>query len=200
MPRITSNDILDEQTYWDIIEKSLGNATDQQSQLVQLVDILQQYPTIVIRQFDLRTAQLLYNAHTDELWCAATIMNKHFTPDDNFLYFKAWLISRGKDVYYNALANPDSLVGQVDPKVQLYDFEAFLDAPAYAFKIKTGVEFPAGYPKDFPYSEEKWPVPDFYWQTDSPADMRSVCPRLFDLMFKKKRKIKPAKKTQKKRR
>ncbi|UPK67967.1 DUF4240 domain-containing protein [Chitinophaga filiformis] len=190
---------LDEHTYWNIVARSLVNATDQQSQLVNLVSILQEYSTDAICQFDLRTEELLFKAHTDNLWCAATIMNKRFVSDDNFMNFKTWLISRGKDVYYDALSKPDSLTKEVKTKGELYGFEEFRYAPEYAFKLKTGVEFPFGYPKDFPYSQNKYPQLEFAWQTGNRNDMRSICPQLFDLMYKKKRLIAPVKKTQKKR-
>ena len=55
------------------------------------------------------------------MWCAAYIMNGGCS-DDSFEYFRLWVISRGKDVYQKAKANPDTLISQVAKEQDFYDF------------------------------------------------------------------------------
>lgn len=43
------------------------------------------------------------------LWDAATIMKEYGCSDDGFIDFRAWLIAQGREVYFAALADPDSL-------------------------------------------------------------------------------------------
>lgn len=43
------------------------------------------------------------------LWTAAMVMSNGWRSDDGFHYFQGWLIAQGKDVFLNALKNPDSL-------------------------------------------------------------------------------------------
>ena len=45
------------------------------------------------------------------LWTAAGIMMETGCSDDGFSDFRMWLIAQGKDVYLNALKDPDSLSG-----------------------------------------------------------------------------------------
>lgn len=43
------------------------------------------------------------------LWDAAKIMKEYGCSDDGFIDFRAWLIAQGREVYFAALADPDSL-------------------------------------------------------------------------------------------
>ena len=45
------------------------------------------------------------------LWTAAGILMETGCSDDSFSDFRMWLIAQGKDVYLNALKDPDSLSG-----------------------------------------------------------------------------------------
>lgn len=70
------------------------------------------------------------------LWDAASIMKEHGCSDDGFIDFRAWLIAQGKDVYLNALKNPDTLAG-----VQPYGdccFESMSYVGDHAYEQLTG--------------------------------------------------------------
>ena len=54
------------------------------------------------------------------LWTAAGIMMEAGCSDDSFSDFRMWLIAQGKEVYLNALKDPDSLSG-----VTLYGYCSF---------------------------------------------------------------------------
>lgn len=43
------------------------------------------------------------------LWDAASVIKEYGCSDDGFIDFRAWLIAQGKDVYLNALKDPDTL-------------------------------------------------------------------------------------------
>ena len=45
------------------------------------------------------------------LWDAVSVIKEYGCSDDGFIDFRAWLIAQGKDVYLNALKDPDSLSG-----------------------------------------------------------------------------------------
>ena len=47
------------------------------------------------------------------LWDAAGIMKEYGCSDDGFIDFRAWLIAQGREVYFVALADPDSLADVV---------------------------------------------------------------------------------------
>lgn len=47
------------------------------------------------------------------LWDAAGVMKEYGCSDDGFIDFRAWLIAQGREVYFAALADPDSLADVV---------------------------------------------------------------------------------------
>lgn len=47
------------------------------------------------------------------LWDAAGIMKEYGCSDDGFIDFRAWIIAQGREVYFAALADPDSLADVV---------------------------------------------------------------------------------------
>ncbi|MCK7559471.1 DUF4240 domain-containing protein [Chitinophaga sedimenti] len=173
---------MDEDKYWEIVRKSLLNVKTQEEQEEKLTSILARLSQKDIVAFELKTEQLIYKAHSDRLWCAATIMNDHFTSDDSFRYFKAWLISKGKEAYNNAIENPDTLVSLIDPNTQFYDFELFSYVSSYAMKLKTGTDDMPSYPKGFPYSHFQQPKCKFDWNQGDDDIMRSYAPKLYDAM------------------
>jgi len=68
------------------------------------------------------------------LWSASGLMG-HAT-DDGFIDFRSWLISQGKEAYFAALKEPDTLA-DLDPG-DGYWFESFAYAGYYALKELTG--------------------------------------------------------------
>ncbi len=106
------------------------------------------------------------------MWCAAYIINDGAS-DDGFEYFRYWLISAGKEVYYKAIANPDSLADIVE-EGNVYDFESLAYVSVEAFENKTGQEL-------YDYIETiSYTTPDFEfnWQEDDLQSQKTICPRL----------------------
>ena len=47
------------------------------------------------------------------LWDAVSVIKEYGCSDDGFIDFRAWLIAQGREVYFAALADPDSLADVV---------------------------------------------------------------------------------------
>lgn len=60
------------------------------------------------QSFEVAFRRYLIEAYTWDLWGAAYVVHGGCS-DDGFEYFRRWLVSRGRDVYEAALADPDSL-------------------------------------------------------------------------------------------
>ena len=96
-----TSEMLDENLYWQIVQESLNNSGTQDGQQEYLVKRLQNLNPKDIVGFRLRTDKLLYDTYNSEMWCAGYIINGGCS-DDGFEYFRNWVVSRGKDVYYKA--------------------------------------------------------------------------------------------------
>jgi len=174
-----SSEIIDEERYWNIIKKSFHGSKDYNGQRAILLNKLTELSPKEIIGFDLRTTKLLKDSYSSELWCAAYII-KGGCSDDGFEYFRCWLISKGKDVYYKAVKNPDSL-SEIEKKLfSDYELEEFLYIPNEAFMQKTGKEI-------YDYVDmEKFLKEDgtylqivLNWQEDNTDSMKKICPKLF---------------------
>jgi len=172
-------DMLDEELYWLIIDQSLRNSHNQDEQAAYLVKAIGQLTPKQMIGFRLRTDKLLYDTYTSDMWCAAYIMNQGCS-DDSFEYFRNWVISRGKAVYYAAKANPDSLISEVDEEAEMYDFEDFWYVANDAFQQKTGKDLYDFIDNEhFKTKEGQYPEIQFTWEEDEPESMRKICPKLF---------------------
>jgi hypothetical protein len=63
-----------------------------------------------------------------------------------FVYFREWLISRGRAVYTTTVENPDSLAGFTDPERDDYEFEHLGYLPLEVYETLTGEGMPVIYP------------------------------------------------------
>lgn len=179
-----TSELIDEDLYWQIIADSLKNSEDQNGQQRYLVQQLEKLTPNEIIGFRLRTDKLLYDTYNSEMWCAGFIMNGGCS-DDGFEYFRNWVISRGKEVYYKAKENPDSLIDQIDEDIEDFDFEDFWYVALNAFKNKTGKDLYDFIDDDnFKFKEGCYPNFKFIWEEENADSMKAICPRLFDSMWK----------------
>ena len=101
--------------------------------------------------------------------------------DDAFEYFRCWIISRGKEVYYNSKLNPDYLINEVIEGIDFYDFETFWYVAIEAFENKTGENLYDFIDEDnFQTKESTYPQFEFTWQEEENESMRKICPKLFE--------------------
>jgi len=105
---------LDESTFWEIIESGLRRSKGDPDDAVEGIrsQLVGLQPAAIESFQQLLNAKLNF-AYSSNLWGAAYIINGGCS-DDGFEYFRCWLISRGRKIFDNAVANPDSLADVVD--------------------------------------------------------------------------------------
>lgn len=178
-----TSEMLDEELYWSLIDKSLKNSRDQNDQEQFLIKEIGKLTPKEMIGFRLRTDKFLYDTYNSEMWCAGYIMNGGCS-DDGFEYFRNWVISRGKKTYYDAKQNPDNLINQVDKNSEMYDFESFWYVALEAFKQKTGKDLYDYIDNDnFHTKEGDYPQIEFSWQEENPESMQKICPKLFAALW-----------------
>jgi hypothetical protein len=91
---------MDNDRFWALIERA-RTADELQAELVSLSEA-------DFAGFERRHDEVFHGSYDWRLWAAAYLIG-HGCSDDEFDYFRAWLISRGRDTFTTALADPDSL-------------------------------------------------------------------------------------------
>ncbi|KUY25708.1 DUF4240 domain-containing protein [Elizabethkingia ursingii] len=171
--------MLDENMYWSIIEKSLQNTNSQDEQEQFLIREISKLTPKEMIGFRLRTDKLLFDTYNSEMWCAGYIMNGGCS-DDGFEDFRNWIISRGKDTYYKAKQNPDSLITVTDDNAEMYFFESFWYVALEAFEQKTGEDLYDYIDEDnFKTQKVNNQKIEFNWKEENPESMKKICPKLF---------------------
>lgn len=177
-----TSEMLDETIFWNIIDLSIKNTQNQEDQESFLINEIQKLTPKEMIGFRLRTDQLLFDTYTSELWCAAYIMNQGCS-DDGFEYFRNWIISRGKEVYYNAKKDPDSLISEFMEGEDYYDFESFGYTALTAFENKTGKDLYDYIADDISTTEGNYSQLELNWNEEKPETMKVICPKLFEKMW-----------------
>ena len=172
--------MLSEDEFWSFIKKSLVETDSQEEQCNALIEQIGTLTPEEIIGFRLRTDKLLYDTYSSEMWCAGYIMNGGCS-DDSFEYFRLWVISRGKDVYYAAKSNPDTLIKEVSEDKEYYEFEDFWYVALEAFKNMTGKDLYDYIDYDnFVTREGKYPQLNPTWKEEDSESMKKICPKLFE--------------------
>ncbi len=172
--------MMDEDQYWELVARSLKNSEDEDEQEAYLIAELSKLSPQEMIGFRLRTDKLLYDSYGSDLWCAAYLMNGGCS-DDCFEYFRLWVISRGKDFFYKAKANPDSLIELAEEDRAYFEFEMFWYVALEAFKNMTGKDlYDYIDVEKFTTRESNYPQFEFNWKEDKPETMKAICPKLFE--------------------
>ncbi|MFT5713900.1 MAG: hypothetical protein ACI9WT_000442 [Flavobacterium sp.] len=180
-----SSEMLDEEMYWSIIENSIKETDNQEDQELFLITEIGKLSPQEMIGFRLRTDKLLFDSYNPELWCAAYIINNGCS-DGGFEYFRCWLISRGKEVFYSVKTEPDSFIKQVVEGKKSYEFEGFWYVAMNAFKNKTGEELYSFIDyEQFITNDENYPLLKFNWNVDEPQTMSKICPVLYENLWEK---------------
>lgn len=171
---------MDEKRFWHIIEQSRKNAKHdselQMSQLEALLNPLSEEEFIAF--YDIFN-KLYAQSYNGNLWGAAYLILGGCS-DDGFDYFRAWLIAQGKEAFYNALANPDSLVKIADDEDNDPILEDILGLLYTMAVEKTGLEDFSEKTLAFPYPEISFDA----WYDDKIGDLdekkaKKLFPRLY---------------------
>ena len=175
-----SAELLDEDLYWNIVDISIKLSENQDEQEKILIQEISKLSPKEMIGFRLRTDKFLYDTYNSEMWCASYIMNGG-SSDDGFEYFRNWVISRGKKVYYDAKENPDTLISQKEfSEEDYYEFELFWYVALEAFEQKTGKDLYEYIDyENFHTSEGEYPPFEFTWEEGNPESLRKICPELF---------------------
>ena len=133
---------MDIEFFWNLIERTFKSTNGNLSKQVELLtQLLAQGSVGDIADYKAIMDNLMDGAYDARLWDAASIVNCGCS-DDDFDYFRAWLIAHGKDAYEKALLDPEILVDLVEIDEWAAD-ELFLYTADYAYERKTGQELPA---------------------------------------------------------
>jgi Protein of unknown function (DUF4240) len=141
--RLVNDGTMADDRFWGLIGRTLAHEADPERQLESLGEVLRELTASEIDAFE-RTFQreLWWRAYTWDLWGAAHILNG-WASDDGFEYFRCWLISKGREVYEAASADPDSLAGMVAPDAVEpceCEFEEFAYVATQVWTEKTGMD------------------------------------------------------------
>jgi hypothetical protein len=148
---------MDEAVLWKLVEEAKAESSAALSNQPELLQRkLEALPPSEIVEFDRIFERLLDRAYHWDLWAAAYIIEGGCS-DDGFRDFRAGLIGLGRDVYYDAVADPSTLVRQPTRGVD-FSSEPMLYAARNAYEAVTGQEMAAN---DFARSKrpagERWP-------------------------------------------
>ena len=149
-------------TFWNIIARSkAASAGDTEAQAEALQSELSKLQPEEIVEFERVLGELQDQAYRWDLWGAAYIIGGGCS-DDAFIDFRSWLISMGRPVFEQALADPDSLADvEIGPDAEEDAFfEEFAYVAGQVYEEKTGTEmtyperhYPAD-PAGEPWEEE----------------------------------------------
>lgn len=187
-PEISST-MMDENQFWSIIGLASRRNNDMEAVAEKITKHLESLSSEEIIGFHLRQEQLRFNAHSSEMWCAGYILTGYILRDgdsfDLFEDFKAWVIGQGREVYYAALENPDSLIEVYDDCIEDFEFGDLLYVADEAFENKTDCDIQKYIDyKNFTTHEGKNPEISFNWIEDDEESMRKICPRLMEVAWK----------------
>ncbi len=178
-------EMLDEDVYWNIVENSSKETDNLEDQELFLISEIQKLSPKEMIGFRLRTDQLLFDNYSSSLWCAAYIINGD-SSNDGFDYFRCWIISRGKEVYYKAKSDPDSLLKEIIKDKKSYEFESFWYVAMSAFTNATGQDLYSYIDYDnFVTNDENYPLLTFDWNIDDPKTIEKTCPILYQQLWKR---------------
>jgi hypothetical protein len=104
LQKFNKRTVMNIEEFWEIIEK--GKDSDAPEEIIS--EELKKLPPSEIASYQEHFDTLFEQAYRWDLWGAAYMIGGGCS-DDGFMDFRYGLISKGKDIYNNALENPDSL-------------------------------------------------------------------------------------------
>src|SRR5690606_12853514 len=158
---------MSEQVCWAIIERARQENTEPEEIVEELLAILRKSSSDQIEAFERGRCRLMERSYTWTLWGAAYLINGGCS-DDGFDYFRGWLLTRGREAFEAALADPDSLVEIAQEDVECSEI---LYVAYQAYEEVTGSEV-EGVQMDYSDLGEGW---DF----DDAEPMKRRYPRLW---------------------
>jgi len=173
-----------EAVYWKLIEASLQHTETLEDQEEYLSEALEAMMPEQLAGFKLRTDQLLMDSYSSPLWCAAYLM-KGGCGEEDFTFFRCWLISRGQKIYTIGIQHPDDIAFAVQTNINsAFDFEALQTLPEAIFKKKTDQELNTAIDYTQVHTRpEDYPSLEINWREQVPGTMQAICPKLYQLFW-----------------
>lgn len=137
----TKGAIMDVNSFWNLIDKvkqqcgELDDIYDMTTPLVNELAALDLDDIVIWHNILSEYQQLSYK---EKLWAAAYVINGGCS-DDGFDYFRGWLTAQGRDVFHNALRDPDSLADVDAAREDECGFEDILGVALLAWHQKQGL-------------------------------------------------------------
>ena len=140
---------MNKEKFWQTIESVNRLVPDGDHEMVQeqMHKELLRYSPQDILDWDLILREYENAAYRNDLWAACTALGAHAS-DDGFDYFRTWLISQGKDIYMEAMRDPDTLASNPHSGKEM-SFEAFAYCAIEAYKEKLHLTGKDSYTKPF---------------------------------------------------
>ena len=170
---ITTNELLDDDLFWEIIKYSKDNSKgDYEKQQSELTKSLSKIEVEDVMKFNNRFHLYKEQAYTWKLWGAIYLIQGG-CGDDSFNDFREWVIGQGKEFFYKTVKDPESLV-EMDEDEILIQWEGLGYVPRAVFEKLTGQEMPyveyknndgSGEPRGEEWEEE---------------DLKKIFPKLFE--------------------
>lgn len=181
---------MDVEDFWTLVDVARREARDDDELPMRIAGRLEKVATRHVTDFHRHLNQVLRAALTWELWAAAGVVTRGACSCDEFLYFRAWLVGQGRDLFRAAVADADSLAAH--PRIlalagrpvrhwtnaEWPHLEELLYAAARVYEHATGIS---------PWEEDvaefrEWfqdDVPDGTgWEIDDPSQLAERLPRL----------------------
>lgn len=177
--------------FWKIIAHNREQfGTNDAAFLNGIEDSLRKLAPAEIAQFKAIFDTYMQAAYIPGMWEASILIRMGSAGgDDSFIDFRAWLISRGRDAYYNAMADPDSMADLHLPEPDPYystpsycELESFTYLPAIVYEKVTGEDL---YKKMVPLSKYTTDqilsdvhIEPYMWEQHRDTDMPRLFPKL----------------------
>lgn len=117
---------MDRNQFWTILDKTIdasNRSPEKQQELIkqELMTLDQDQ----VEDFGRTFTEFTNQAYTWDLWGAAYVIFGGCS-DDTFSDFRGWLVAQGKEIFLNAVSNPESLssLPKIDGDLQ-YEFEGY---------------------------------------------------------------------------
>lgn len=138
----SNGDLMDEDRFWKIIKTTIDESYgNREKQLDLLAKNLDQLTGKEIIEFNKIFQTHVVKAYHWDLWGVAYIIGSGCS-DDDFMYFRYWLISKGQDVYYRILGNAESIADidlNIEDELDIF-FEEFGYVAENVYEDKFNVE------------------------------------------------------------
>ncbi len=131
---------MNQDQFWQIVDGSiLESNDDSDAQIDCIAESLRALSPEEIVHFQTELESRMQAAYTWDLWGAAHVLSPtHSCDDDQFEAFRTWLIGQGREVFENAVSQPDSLFEVTDVEVDEYEFDDLLHVANQVYEERIG--------------------------------------------------------------